>query len=201
MKRLLTIAAVIMIALGVKAQEFDELTLLGKWNVTSMTGSTSPDGIKSFKAIAFGDVPIEDDNVVDDGYVEFSYNIEYSYFGAVIYNPVLVNPDDEDSEEIEYSDFFISNNNKLHISETSNNNSLRFVIEKLTDTEMELRTYDGKCHISLTKDPSAINRINEEQKDAPSVYYDLNGMKISKPSKGIYIEKKGNSSRKAIVTN
>lgn len=48
-----------------------------------------------------------------------------------------------------------------------------------------------------TGEPDAVESIMDD--DAPAIYYDLNGHKVKNPSKGLYIEVKGNKSRKIFI--
>lgn len=65
-------------------------------------------------------------------------------------------------------------------------------------------TYDAnKCLLTMQKDLSGvedvINDINGIDNNAPVEYYNLQGIRVDKPSKGVYIRRQGNSTTKVMV--
>lgn len=219
MKKLLLIVAMVASFAIARAEQFDELNLLGGWELQSCVG----------------DYPYFTNYYRD--YEECSPNdCKYLYLG-----PIYIDPDDTDkiltplpffpnniadldnfacnglfykepskwddpSFDIDYDgvavwDFFISNGNKLHLIGIEEFcPSLQFVILSLTDKEMKLRSYDGKCTIVYKKiaNGTGISKINEDD-ESSSVFYNLNGVRHQTPQSGINIERKGNKSRKIAV--
>lgn len=165
------------------AQTYDETDLVGKWNVTSMTGNVN-NRIISFESIYFGDT-----HVVDDADEEEQW-LCAGYLGECKTN-------DEDGAiwtwtKMPIFDFFISNNNKLHLNTFVGSNEIRLVIKEWKDGVMKLETYDGKTKIELKKDTSALNSVVSETPKNTSVY-DINGRKVRTTEKGnIYIKSRNN---------
>ena len=90
-------------------------------------------------------------------------------------------------DEKHIPDFFISNNNKLHII-VGDDFSLRFIIEELTATTMKVRTYDGKCSVTFTmKNPTDIKAVQKNSENTDT--YNLGGQKVKNvTSDGVYIQ-------------
>ena len=85
------------------------------------------------------------------------------------------------------NDFFISNNNKLHIIQESM--TFHFIIEELTATTLKVRTYDGQSY-SFTKDnsSSAVQSVSMTR-SADKSTYNLSGQKVENiTADGIYIQ-------------
>ena len=47
----------------------------------------------------------------------------------------------------------------------------------------------------------SVESITAEDSDAPAVYYNLQGMEVTNPQTGLYIERRGKSVRKIILRN
>lgn len=174
MKRILMLLFASVCTLCALAQTYDETDLVGKWNVTSMTGNVN-NCIISFESIYFGDT-----RVVEDG-------DEWLCAGCL----GECKTNDEDGAiwtwtKMPIFDFFVSNNNKLHINAFDGN--IRLVIKEWKDGVMKLETYDGKTKIELKKDTSAVNSVVTETPDNRSIY-DINGRKVRTTEKGnVYIK-------------
>ena len=160
MKKLL-FSLFLILAMNVNSQTFDEVLLEGTWKPTHITG-TLPYGIESFTGITLGECVPYWDNA--SGIItELRYKGgEYHHF--------------EEGEEV--TDFYISNNNKLHII-VSGEYALRFIIEELTETSLKVKTYDGTGSITLTKENStrvgSITKTPAQSTDA----YSLSGQKVT----------------------
>ncbi len=163
------------------AEQYDEVDLLGRWDVTSFSGEISTVapgvGTKSFTSIYFG-----------------AYMHDCSLFNGYIYNYIFVDCDNNyhsDNEEMPLiEDFFISNGNKLHIIYGNDySSSMRFVIKSFSDDRLVLENYEGTCHIELKKAASGINAPQLIEKEGTDEYYNLNGIRISNPDEGLYIKR------------
>ena len=148
MKQILFIAIFMCTSLC-NAQSYDERDLIGGWNLTKITGKL-PLGIDSFKSVTFR----------DDIYREY-YDDSNDYYYEDYASGIFRNLNYFDVEEDEYierdcliEDFSICNNDKLHIN-LDYDRTLRFVIIKLTTSEMLLQTYDQSCELELKKNASS----------------------------------------------
>lgn len=176
MKRILLLLFASVCTLCALAQTYDETDLVGKWNVTSMTGNVN-NCIISFESIYFGDT-----RVVEDG-------DEWLCAGCL--GECKTNDEDgaiETWSRMPIFDFFISNNNKLHLNTFVGSNEIRLVIKEWKDGVMKLETYDGKTKIELKKDTSAVNSVVTETPDNTSIF-DIKGSKVRTTEKGnVYIK-------------
>lgn len=60
---------------------------------------------------------------------------------------------------------------------------------------------DGWKNFTTVQINTAVQGIdNDADADQPAVYYNLQGVKVANPSAGIYIEKRGNRTRKVVIT-
>ena len=150
MKRLITSVLILLLTCSslCNAQSYDERNLIGEWNLTKITGKL-PLGINSFKAVSFG----------EELYREY-YDDSNEYYDAYA-SGIFRNLNSYDVEDREYqerdcllSDFSICNTDKLHIT-LDGERTLRFVIIKLTISEMLLQTYDQSCELELKKNASS----------------------------------------------
>lgn len=203
-----------------KAQEFNELDLLGSWELVSCEG-TYP----GFTTNPYADEPGDDydffpvskctylylgvvDNSVSLPGTTGSFNPATVISGGMFYpeNTNLTATEEnyyDDYENISeislpISDFSITNQNKLHIT-TGWLIDFRFVIETLTGDEMKLKSYDGKCTVAYkrVKDPSKVKGVNVSE-DSNEEYYNINGHRIAAPRKGVNIIRRGGKSSKHI---
>lgn len=205
-----------------KAQEFNELDLLGSWELVSCEGTypgftTNPYADLSDEYDDFDYVPASKctylylgvvDNSVSLPGTTGSFNPETVISGGMFYpeNTNLTAPaewENDDYENIQeisvpISDFSITNQNKLHIT-TGWLVDFRFVIETLTADEMKLKSYDGKCTVAYkrVKDPSKVKGVNVSE-DSNEEYYNINGHRIAAPRKGVNIIRRGGKSSKHI---
>ena len=171
MKKILLMFSLIF-AMSVNAQTFDEALLVGTWKPTTMMG-TLPYKIESFTSITLGEYYNEWGDRASGLIAALRYE-----GGEWVHN--------EEGETV--LDFYISNNDKLHII-VSGDYALRFVIEELIETSLKLKTYDGTCAIELTKESSTgiASTAKAPEKDAAT--YNLNGQKIDSPQPNmIYIQ-------------
>lgn len=189
MKRLFFILTLLSAIFIAKAQEYDELDLIGKWNVTSITPGTNAIigvEIRSFEKINFFEVA------------------SYAEYGGMVWGDIINWRDGDRISDypIHIRSWWISNSNKLHM--ISDNvyvyGILSFIIEQLTSDTMILLTYDGKNRIELKKDtPSAVNNVNANNITHQAEAYSLDGIRIEKPENGIVIYHDGEKSTKEII--
>ena len=181
MKRILMLLFASVCTLCALAQTYDETDLVGKWNVTSMTGHVN-NCIISFESLYFGDTQVGDDTVEDDCWLCAGYLGECKSNDLDLEEPGAI----ETWSRMPIFDFFVSNNNKLHINTFDGN--IRLVIKEWKDGVMKLETYDGKTKIELKKDTSAVNSVVTETPDNTSIF-DIKGSKVRTTEKGnVYIK-------------
>lgn len=183
MKRILMLLFASVCTLCALAQTYDETDLVGKWNVTSMTGNVN-NCIISFESLYFGDTQVGDDTVEDDCWLCAGYLGECKSNDLDLEEPGAI----ETWSRMPIFDFFISNNNKLHLNTFVGSNEIRLVIKEWKDGVMKLETYDGKTKIELKKDTSAVNSVVTETPDNTSIF-DIKGSKVRTTEKGnVYIK-------------
>lgn len=195
-----------MTAMTARSEEFNEVDLLGKWDVVSQTGNIS-DGLLSFDAICFGRAFLSGDNEIEfnpNGYVQ---NVVY-ISGKLDWESFDNMSDFENSNYIGNNDycmlrdFFISNGNKLHIDMyIIYGDKFRFVIESLTDNEMVLTNFTGDCRMVLRKADggSSVEKITVEDTTGNTGYYTVDGRKVEHPSGGLYIHKSADATEKVLI--
>ena len=85
-------------------------------------------------------------------------------------------------------DYYISNNNKLHIW-VDDSYAMHFIIEELTPTTLKVKTYDGQSY-SFTKDNSSVGvRSLSMTRSADGSTYNLSGHRVENvTANGIYIQ-------------
>lgn len=154
---------------SVKAQSYDEVDLIGKWYFISKP-SSFPLGIKDFNGFYLGYTSLEGRKDEVSGYFIDLDKYPYNHNERIL-------------------DFFISNNNKLHII-IGDDFCLRYVIEYLTESQMKLKAYDGSYSFIMGKDTSTTGvRSAIQNQPTDSTVYDLNGKKVENiKTNGIYIQ-------------
>lgn len=160
-------------AVSANAQTFDEADLVGTW--TTMGLAYAPYKITNIESITLGDGIY--DSKRWSGFFKNITRVNYS--GG-----------EEETRTIEkeqINDFFISNNNKLHIIQESM--TFHFIIEELTSTTLKVKTYDGQSY-SFTKDnSSSAVRSLTQNRSADESTYNLSGQKVENvTADGIYIQ-------------
>ena len=87
---------------------------------------------------------------------------------------------------IPLEDFYISNENKLHITWMSGFAN-RFIIDQLDNQKMVLKSYDKKFTVTYQRVSSSnVNAISDVNSDTTD-YYNLQGMRLKNVAKGINI--------------
>jgi hypothetical protein len=164
-------------AVSANAQTFDEADLVGTWTTTGL--AYAPYKITNIESITLGD-GMYDSWKGDAAWCGFFENITS-----------VKNRDGEEETRIyekeQINDFFISNNNKLHIVQESM--TFHFIIEELTATTLKVKTYDGQSY-SFTKDnSSAAVRAVDMTRSADNSTYNLSGQRVENvTTDGIYIQ-------------
>lgn len=133
-------------AVSANAQTFDEADLVGTWTTTGL--AYAPYKITNIESMTLGD------NMYEHG---DAYYVKHDCWSGFFKNLTRVEERDgeEETKTLEreqINDFFISNNNKLHIVQESM--TFHFIIEELTSTTLKVKTYDGQSY-SFTKDGSS----------------------------------------------
>ncbi len=161
-------------AVSANAQTFDEADLVGTWSTPGLAYTSL--GITNIESISLG-----------AGL--------YTRSGRKVYTCGLmtvtkINPEnDEEKTTIErVPDYYITNNNKLHIW-NDDEYVLNFIIEELTATTLKVKTYDGQSY-TLTKDnSSAAVRSVSATRSADASTYNLSGQRVENvTTDGIYIQ-------------
>lgn len=175
MKKIL-FSLLLVAAMSANAQTFDEVDLIGTWKLDNFSG-TLPYGIKTFDSIVLGDTVRGVSEWNPQGYPcsGFIKGVE-SGRGR-----------DYDGEQY-ILDFFISNNNKLHIT-VGDDFALRFVIEELTSSSLRAKTYDGhSLTFSKVHSSSGVKPMTQTNSADGSIY-NLNGQKVEDvTTNGVYIQ-------------
>ena len=166
-------------AVSANAQTFDETDLVGTWTTTGL--AYAPYKITNIESITLGDDCYESEKT----YKKSCWSGFFKNLTRVNYN----NGEEETRtyEKEQINDFFISNNNKLHIVQESM--TLHFIIEELTATTLKVKTYDGQSY-TLTKDnSSAAVRSVSAPRSADGSTYNLSGQRVENvTTDGIYIQ-------------
>lgn len=183
MKKFYLFVLLLVSAISTNAQTFDEADLVGTWTTTGL--DYAPLGITNIESITLGDGLYGDIDDIDD----------YKFYACGIINLTKKNPnyalydDDEEFTDIKaILDYFITNNNKLHII-VDEDYTLHFIIEELTATTLKVKTYGGKSY-TFTKDNSsnAVQSVNMTR-PADESTYNLSGQEVENiTADGIYIQ-------------
>ncbi len=193
------------------ADQFDEIDLRGGWELVSYSGdyylftypyvSEYEGSFSEFKYMILDNFILASD--YDYDYIinlpEFTPSSKYEEWlciGGFFSTKGSGNQTRDGFMEDIIMDYFISNNNKLHIQLSAT--ALHFVIESLTSTEMRLKSFDGKFTATYKRisDPSNVNALTVQS--TSEEIYKLNGIKTRTPSKGINIIRRGKKVTKNI---
>ena len=165
-------------AVSANAQTFDEADLIGTWTTTGL--SYPPYQITDIASITLGEgiYQISNGGIISNysasGMVKMTYfNFKYSR---------------SETNEEKIPDYYISNNNKLHIC-IGNGYALHFIIEELTATTLKVKTYDGNSYtFTKTSSSSAVKSLSVTRSTDESIY-NLSGQKVENvTADGIYIQ-------------
>lgn len=170
MKKIYLFVLLLVSAVNANAQTFDEADLVGTWTTTGL--SYAQLGISKIESISLG-----------AGL--YTRNDKTLYTNGLI----TIFDEEKDRTVIErVPDYFISNNNKLHIW-CDDSFVMHFIIEELTSTTLKVKTYDGQSY-SLTKDnsSSAVQSVRMTRSTDESTY-NLSGQKVENVTNGgFYIQ-------------
>lgn len=185
MKKFYLFVLLLVSAISTNAQTFDEADLVGTWTTTGL--DYAPLGITNIESITLGDGLYGDIDDIDD----------YKFYACGMIKLTEKDPnyarygyDEETTRECKRSilDYFIINNNKLHII-VDEYYTLHFIIEELTATTLKVKTYGGKSY-TFTKDNSsnAVQSVNMTR-PADESTYNLSGQEVENiTADGIYIQ-------------
>lgn len=173
MKKIL-FSLLLVAAMSANAQTFDEVNLIGTWRLDNFS-EKFPYGI-TFDSIVLGDVAGVDGGLPCSGFIT----------GLAIPGSERYNGDSDSEKSI--PDFFISNNNKLHII-VGDDFALRFVIEELTSSSLKAKTYDGHRFTFVKDNSSSGVKPMTQTHSADDSIYNLNGQKVEDvTTNGVYIQ-------------
>ena len=163
-------------AVCANAQTFDEADLVGTWTTTGFT--YAPCKIMNMESITLGPGVYEvweGERFVTSGLIKNMTHIEP-------YN------NREYTENTRILDYFISNNNKLHII-VEDDYAMHFIIEELSASSLKLKTYDGQSY-TFAKDNSSteVKPMTQTYSTDDSIY-NLSGQKVEDvTTNGVYIQ-------------
>lgn len=205
------------------AEQFDELDLCGGWELVSYTGNyavfTTPylngdieeekpcTRISDCKYLYLEDCIYADEyNYTTDSDIahifplsDFTPNNKYNEWFCVSgsFTKQGLPPTSDENDIHVITDYFISNNNKLHIQLYTT--TLHFIIESLTATDMRLKSPDGKFYANYKRisNPSNITELRAPDCIAEETY-NLNGIKTNPTTKGVKIIRRGKEVSKRI---
>ena len=172
-------------AVTANAQSFDETDLIGTWTTTGFAYPAYK--ITNIESITLGDGMYDNGKGLDPmsgflknvTYTDYRYNIDTEAYDL---------EETRTSEMRAVTDFFISNNNKLHIVQ-DDNYVLHFIIEELTATTLKVKTYDNLSY-TFTKESATPVKSAVKPRSADASTYNLRGQKVEKvTADGVYIQK------------
>lgn len=182
MKKFYLFVLLLVSAISTNAQTFDEANLVGTWTTTGL--DYAPLGITNIESITL------EDGLYEDGYDDYKF-YACGIMALTKKDPNYGRYDQEEEEESTIErilDYFIINNNKLHII-VDEDYTLHFIIEELTATTLKVKTYGGKSY-TFTKDNSsnAVQSVNMTR-PADESTYNLSGQEVENiTADGIYIQ-------------
>ena len=160
-------------AVSANAQTFDEADLVGTWATPGM--SYAPLGLTDIESISLG--------------AGLYTRGDKTIYTCGLITVTEIDKNGEQEQVIErVPDYFISNNNKLHIW-IDDSFVMHLIIEELTATTLKVKTYDGQSY-SFTKDNSASGVQSASMtRSADNSTYNLSGQKVDNvTADGIYIQ-------------
>lgn len=173
MKKFYLFVLLLASAVSANAQTFDEADLVGTWTTTGL--AYAPLGIINIESISLGPglYKGDEDKYYSCGMMTVTKTTEYEGEKTVV-------------EMV--PDYYISNNNKLHIW-VDDRYAMHLIIEELTPTTLKVKTYDGQSY-SFTKDnSSAAVKSVSMTRSADESTYNLSGQKVDNiTADGIYIQ-------------
>ena len=193
MKKILFIMTLGMMSLFGFAQEIDEMELAGtEWGLTESEGEfiyernnlscLKPDSIYFYNE----DKHVEEPESL--GVVKYQTEEEYTYYNE---NYELIHTGEYRNifKSMGMEDFFISNENKLHIH-LGRHIFLRYKVNYYDGETMMLETFDHKGKLTYRKrtlpSDAAAPKFNAKRRD--DNYYNVSGQKLpGEPSNGLYI--------------
>jgi len=159
-------------AVSANAQTFDEADLIGTWNTVGL--AYAPLGIINIESISLGPG-------------EYTRTTK-KYTCGIMTVTTIDNNGGEKTVTERVPDYYISNNNKLHIW-VDDSYAMHFIIEELTPTTLKVKTYDGQSY-TFTKDNSSVGvRSLSMTRSADGSTYNLSGHRVENvTADGIYIQ-------------
>lgn len=206
MRKILMLMLMVVSGLCARAEQYDEVNLLGAWEVTERVGESAV--ISAFERnyqmnyLYIGEM---EQTYYDYGTDEEITEVDWDVCGypsdTIPPNGYWAEPAEDSSaggNGNELMDFFISNGNKLHLQ--FEHGTLRFIIESFTDSELKLMTYDKKFRMTLKRisSPNKVAEVNAASA-IPNGIYDLNGTAVKNPEKGIYVVKTDKETSKRLI--
>ena len=174
MKKFYLFVLLLVSAVSTNAQTFDEADLVGTWTTTGF--AYAPLGIINIESISLG-----------PGLYTRSKGGKDTYTCGIMTVTTIEEYGEKTAIE-RVPDYYISNNNKLHIW-VDDSYAMHLIIEELTPTTLKVRTYDGQSY-SFTKDnSSSVVQSVSMTRSADESTYNLSGQKVENiTADGIYIQ-------------
>ncbi|MDE6295160.1 MAG: hypothetical protein K2M03_03765 [Muribaculaceae bacterium] len=217
MKKLFLIVALMASFAVARAEQYDELDLLGGWELVSCEGDyplfTYRDnfldvGLSQCKYLYLGMIYCEGGDCTEQPHILPGLTKPLPHESYITGNGLFyISEDKWESEEynwhsdgIAIDNFFISSGKILNFY-TEELPALKFIITSLNDKELKLKSYDGKCTVVYKRISGAngVHGIAADNNDANETYYNLNGIRRNAPEKGINIVRKGKTAKKIAV--
>ena len=178
MKKYLLFIFAVLLSMSATAQTYDETLLDGKWTLSSTTGNGvfSP-LIKSISVLDLG----ADIRTDEGGYQEIRG-------GEIIFIPAYNAGSEGLPNGQDYIlDYFISNNDKLHLL-IGDDFHVHARITELTATTLSIQNYAGTLTLTFSKTPASVNAASAAKANEDRTY-NLSGQQVSAPSApGVYVE-------------
>ncbi len=215
MKKILVAALLAIFGMSAFAgnKGYRSLDLLGTWELVSVTGeyggftgymdgSTYEKAPANMKYLYLGYLtgePQHPAHLYGLSVTETAEVLEYQQGGYGCFYYQNGDPTSNSGHNV-ISDILVEDGEILHLSlgVYDVNSTIIWIIESLTDDELILRGLNESRVVYKRVGASGVNVVaaEEEMNSDDKVYYDLSGVRVNKPSKGIYVEKKGKNSRK-----
>ena len=176
MKKIL-FSLLLVAATNANAQTFDEADLIGTWTTTEFT-------YEPYKILNIESITLK------NGVYALYYENELMATSGIINNMTYIDTfrNTEKTQNKRIVDFFISNNNKLHIC-VGDDYTLHFIIEELSASSMKLKTYDGQSYTFAKENSSTEVKPMTLTSSSDDSIYNLNGQKVEDAkANGVYIQ-------------
>ena len=170
MKKIL-FSLLLVAAMSANAQTFNEEDLVGTWTTTGFTYAL-------YKILDMESITL--------GAGEYNRRVASGVIKNMTWIDIWDNYEDRGDRRI--FDYFISNNNKLHII-VEDDYVMHFIIEELSASSLKVKTYDGQSYTFAKDNSSTEVKPMTITRSADDSIYNLNGQKVEDvTTNGVYIQ-------------